>query len=149
LGVNLFLGRHENVLYVLQIVSVPILLFLSWKSFRPPAQHEPKMYRRSNAFMTGLLLNLMNAGLLPLWLGVTSLMSARFAWFGETTTHLTAYAVGVMVGTMILHLCVIFLSASARGQIPDAARIAISRVIGVVFLFLAVYQVYVIFTHGR
>ncbi len=145
LGVNLFLGHQENVLNVLQIASVPVLLFLAWRNFRPLPKQEPRMYKRSNAFVTGLLLNIMNAGLLPLWLGVSSLLSAKFGWFGNNAFNLTVYAVGVMIGTMLLHLCVIVLSGTARRQLPDSARLVINRIIGMLFFSLAGYQVYSLF----
>lgn len=145
LGVNLFLGHQENVLNLVQIVSVPVLLFLSWRNFQPLPKHEPQMYKRSNAFISGFALNLMNAGLLPLWLGVSSLLSAKLGWFGDTTANLTAYAVGAMVGTMLLHLSVILLSGAARRQLPDSARLVLNRIIGGIFFFLAGYQVYSFF----
>jgi L-lysine exporter family protein LysE/ArgO len=135
-------GLQEKVLSVLQVGSIPLLLFLGWQQLQ--RTDTPTQGRRSWLFgkenwSLGFTLNISNPGLLVAWTAATALLHAHHM-LRHTIPLLITFAMGGMIGALLLHLSLIQLSTHPKLNWNDTRKRNIRYGVGVCFILFGIFQ---------
>lgn len=141
--------QKEQAFFYLKLFSIPLLFLLGsldlTKRIPRPKFHipgwEPKKRKKRSygAFWVGVSLNLLNPVLLPFWLGITGYLQGADIVSGEFGL-LSLYALGVMTGTFLTGLLIMYLTRKRNKRMKYRHRVYITRGIGFLFLGFAIWQ---------
>ncbi len=137
--------ENSNVAFYIQVISIPVLIGMGgYNLFHkiPRSYHLNK--RSKNAFLLGILLCLMNPLLIPYWIAISTYLGAQ-GFLYNSFPFLYSYVVGVFFGTLSLMVFLGYLTYKSLIQINYTLRVAITRIIGFVFLGFAIYTALKVF----
>ncbi len=148
-GVKTFLAS-PNIMFFLQIISIPILIFMGIYNLLRKKETEEKDNETNKPskgdFFLGASLTIVNPILLPFWMGVAAYLKTLHI-FGENFHFLHdrstnwAFIIGVALGSFLFLTLVSFIS-SKRKSININTKIIIYKILGIVFMVLAFVQSY-------
>ncbi len=142
LGFYAVLQEHRILEYI-QIGSIPVLFAFGgynlWK--KVPESYQLSQVKIKNAFLQGMFLCLINPILIPYWMGMTAYLSAG-NWLYNEFPYLYAYIIGVLTGTFGLMLLLGYLTSVSVIRIGYSMRVALTRIIGFVFIGFALYTLW-------
>lgn len=146
-GIKTFL-TNPNVIFFLQIISVPVLIIMGIFNLLRKKETEEKDLQSNKSprgdFFLGASLTIVNPILLPFWMGVAAYLKTLHI-FGDNFHFLYnpstnwAFITGVALGSFLFLTLVSFIS-SKRKSINISTKIVIYKILGIVFLVLAFVQ---------
>lgn len=147
----LFIGwimEHKGLFDILQWVVVLLLILLALNSFfatNKNKEHQP-VIQTTNPLLLGLILSAINPLQIPFWAGwAVYLISADILAEGNMAYNIFALSAGV--GTF-LALFIFILFGARLSKYIKANTQRINLLIGVLFLLLAIYQVWSLCTNA-
>jgi threonine/homoserine/homoserine lactone efflux protein len=146
----LFQNPHiqDTVLFYFKAASIPLLFFLGsydmLKTIPRTRYHldgtvHVKQRGVHNGFFLGFLLNLLNPVLLAYWVAISSYLQAR-GYLADETGPLYLYVTGVGAGTFLVMFFLSWVAVRRKRTMSFRTKVYISRIIGLVFFLMAVYQ---------
>jgi len=146
-GVKTFLAS-PNILFVLQIISIPVLLIMGIYNLmrkKETEENDNTLNKSSKGdLILGASLTLVNPILLPFWMGVAAylkslhILGENFHFLHSRSTN-WAFIIGVALGSF-LFLVLVSLISSKRKSINIHTKIIIYKILGILFLLLAMIQ---------
>lgn len=160
-----FVNDNQDILLGVLILSIPVLIWLGIANLRKktaPAylphdaldgeEVEEKPLQKARAatgitgFWVGFSLNFLNPLLVPFWFLSTTWFRSN-GWIENDIRLLSSFVLGVLIGTLILFTLVAQFAARQRRIMTSGTLSTVYRVIGVLFLLLAVLQLYQLGQH--
>lgn len=142
-----FLLNNESVEIIIQIISVPVfiilaILYLRKEEVDPVAAAEVK---RSKSFYNGLFIGLVNPLQIPFWIAYGSYLLSN-NWIQNDEELINVFIGGISLGTLVVLTLIAFLSKKIVSHLQLKTKM-VNKIIGVVLIVLAVYQVIKISLH--
>lgn len=133
--------QSERIFFILELLSVPLLLVLGILSLREKISDVPAegVHKKARGILVGFGLNLFNPILLPYWLGVCGFLR-KYDLLSNELDELLIFGFLGGVGTFLLHYTLVQISAKSRFLLNLKIRWVVSRAIGVIFSIIAIYQ---------
>lgn len=152
-GINQ-LFDNQSFIFTLKIVSIPVLSLLGiWNLIKKIKVEEPSLdkstVKTKGTFLLGASLTLLNPMLLPFWLAV-SIYLKNLEFFGydlgllTTSLEGTIFSLGVGLGSFLLLF--IITNFSANKELSHENKVKVNRFLGVLFLVIASYQIYSVYS---
>lgn len=148
-GVKTFLADPQ-ILFYLQVISIPVLILMGVFNLLRKKETEEKDHENNKEskgdFILGASLTIVNPILLPFWMGVGAYLKSLhilgddFHFLHDRATN-WAFIIGVASGSFLLLTLVSFIS-SKRKSIPIDTKMIIYKILGIVFIVLAVIQTF-------
>jgi threonine/homoserine/homoserine lactone efflux protein len=142
------LFTNPNVLFVLQVASIPLLLVMGIYNLTRKKDNEERESQIKKEpkgdIILGASLTLVNPMLLPFWMGVGAYLKSLHI-FGENFQFLHnvstswAFIFGVASGSFLL-LVLVALISSKKKSMNIHTKIIIYKILGSLFLVLAAFQ---------
>jgi threonine/homoserine/homoserine lactone efflux protein len=135
--------QNHSIFQLLQISSIPVLFWIGIANIRKKESVLLELNPSHNSFLLGAFLNLINPMLLPLWLGISSYLTAC----GLLDYHLqflSFFAAGVALGTFLLHFTLTIISSHKLVNLTTRKKIIFTRIIGFLFIFFGLYQIFLL-----
>ncbi|MFM2266634.1 MAG: hypothetical protein RL757_74 [Bacteroidota bacterium] len=133
---------------LLTIISIPILLFLGFQSFKtpPPSINAPKMAGEAafqHHFLTGIKLSAANVLIYPFWL-LWGNIFLQNGWFYAQASHFLTFSLGASLGTLGAFAVFIVLGKLISPYLSRFQHI-FGAVVGVAFIGFAFLQCFKLF----
>lgn len=138
---------QDRTILVMQILAVPLLLFLGIANLvsKPKDRRVDQKAENQGFLLLGLTLNISNVGVFALWTGVVSFLKAK-GWIVPDMLNQWDYFLtmififNVGLGTFLTHITFIYLTEYKGFNLTDRRKEYIGKIIGLFFIGLALYQ---------
>jgi len=118
------------------IASIPILVFLGYKSCVTSTNTEKSVEVEENGFRQGVLVSLMNLMVYPFWL-LWGQIFVRNGWLQTDISTLGVFSIGAGIGTLFAFLCFVYLGKLLWKRL-NYLQFLINKLIAFVFWGFAV-----------
>lgn len=133
-----WITRHEIVIKILNWAIIPTFIGLAIYMFLKKEEHPKGKPMVAMSMMKGFLMNLTNPVQIPFWL-IWGLYMLNNGWIDRETKSIVIFSLGSMLGAF-LGLGVFAYTGHKLFQKIDLNQKWLNRIIGMVFIGLAVYQ---------
>jgi threonine/homoserine/homoserine lactone efflux protein len=124
----------ENMQLITAIVMTVLGILTLWSASRP-SKFTAKL--NESAYVRGIVLSILNPLAIPFWVGTTAYLTS-LNWIElSTPARLHGYLIGVVLGTFVLLIILIFLAKKAISQFTQSSWL--SKIPGVALLILGIY----------
>jgi hypothetical protein len=124
------------------LVSIPVLLFLGYKSYKTAVNTEGGKTVENDGFKQGLLLGCANVMVYPFWL-LWGHVFVSNGWLKMDFTSLSIFCIGAGVGTLLAFLVFVFLGKILLKHLYHL-QFLINRMIAYTFFGFAFLQLYTV-----
>jgi len=134
-----YLLQNKDIGLYIQLVAIPAFILLSLYSFKKKnAAIKTNKVKNKSAFFKGIMLGFINPLQIPFWVAYGTYMLSN-GWIKNEHFLLNCFILGIITGTYLLLSLVVFLSKLLDTHL-NLSRFNINRILGYVFMALAVYQ---------
>ena len=135
-----FLLTIPNLKFYIQLVSIPIFILLGCSYFfsKPKSENLSSNVLQKNYFLQGLTIGFLNPLQIPFWLAYgTYFLSV--GWIREDIILLNSFILGIISGSFVLLLLIAKFASHYRSKF-SIDELKINKIIGGIFMLLAIYQ---------
>lgn len=127
----------------LSLITLPVFIFLAIHNFRKKdtsAQKDPNALPPPShkGFIEGFILAMLNPQLITFWLVIIAFFKTKGLLVNATLTQQSFFVLGTAIGAFILQLTFIALATKYKDQIMNKMGKNFNKIIGGLFLLLAV-----------
>jgi threonine/homoserine/homoserine lactone efflux protein len=137
-----FLLANRDVEFYIQVVAIPAFILLSFYSFRKKRTVsdtlEVKKSTGKNDFIEGFLIGLVNPLQIPFWVAYGTYMLSN-DWIVNDAFYLNFFIGGIICGSFLFLSLVVFACQKIERNL-NLSRFNMDKIIGIIFLVLAVFQ---------
>lgn len=137
-----YLLANQDVEFYIQIVAIPAFVLLSLYSFRKKGENIDESALKKKAgkgdFVEGFLIGLVNPLQIPFWVAYGTYMLSN-DWIVNDTFYLNFFIAGIICGSFLLLSLVVFACQKIEKKL-NLSRFNMDKIIGIIFLALAVFQ---------
>jgi threonine/homoserine/homoserine lactone efflux protein len=124
----------ENMQLITAIVMTLLGILTLWSSFKP-STFTTKL--SESAYMRGIVLSILNPLAIPFWVGTTAYLKS-LNWIDlSTPAGLHGYLVGVVLGTFILLMILVYLAKKIISQFTQSSWL--NKIPGTALIILGIY----------
>ena len=124
----------ENMQLIAAIVMTVLGILTLWSSFKP-SKLTTKL--SESAYMRGIVLSILNPLAIPFWVGTTAYLNS-LNWIDlSTPAGLHGYLVGVVLGTFILLMILVYLAKKIISQFTHSSWL--NKIPGAALIILGIY----------
>jgi threonine/homoserine/homoserine lactone efflux protein len=134
-----FLFERPAANLIIQVVAIPVFIFLGIISFKKSATEERvESATKGKSFFEGIMISLFNPLQIPFWIAYTSYLLTNL-WIRNDEALLNVFIAGICTGTFIILVTIAILSKKFVSMMNLGSGY-VNKIIAFVFLGLAFYQ---------
>ena len=134
------LSNIDNFKTGIAIISIPILLFLGYKSYKTSVNINKGVKVENDGFKQGIVLSLANVIVYPFWL-LWGQIFVRNGWLKTDISALSVFSIGAGIGTLFAFLIFVYLGKLLWERLYHL-QFLINKLIAFTFFGFAILQFY-------
>ena len=134
------LSNIDNFKTGIAIISIPILLFLGYKSYKTSVNINKGVKVENDGFKQGIVLSLANVIVYPFWL-LWGQIFVRNGWLKTDISALSVFSIGAGIGTLFAFLIFVYLGKLLWKRLYHL-QFLINKLIAFTFFGFAIMQFY-------
>lgn len=134
------LSEINNFKTGIAIISIPILIFLGYKSYVTSVNTEKGVAVKNDGFKQGVIICLANLMVYPFWLLWCQIFVSN-GWLKTDISSLSGFTIGAGIGTLLAFLCFVYLGKLLWKRLYHL-QFLINKMIAFTFFGFAILQFY-------